>query len=62
MGFATGMGIPTDIENPDVRSPHIPCWKIQGGKPGESALQAHPEETILKGNTNNSLKELAIWG
>jgi len=39
-----------------------PGWKIQERKSGETAPQAHPEENILKGNTNNSLKELAIRG
>jgi integrase len=37
-------------------------WKIQGGKTGETAPPAHPEETSSQGNTNNSLKELAIRG
>ena len=39
-----------------------PSWKIQERKPGKTAPQAHPEENILKGNTNNSLKKLTIRG
>lgn len=39
-----------------------PEWKIQGRKTRETAPQVHPEETPLQGNTNISLKELAIRG
>jgi integrase len=39
-----------------------PEWKIQGRKTRETAPPAHPEEITRQGNTNNSLKELAIQG